>query len=93
MSSELKEYISKCDLCMAHRSSQGKEPIVQHEFAAHPWSKVGTDLCDLQGRTLLVCDYYSNFFEVENITKVSTMGVSKALNPLGLRADISVRVK
>ena len=83
ISSELKEYISKCDVCMAHRSSQGNEPIVQHEFAAHPWSKVGADLCDLQGRTLLVvCDYYSNLIEVENITKVSTTGVSKALKAM-----------
>ena len=89
MSSELKEYISKCDLCMAHRSSQGKEPIVQHEFAARPWSKVGTDLCDLQGCTLLVvCDYYSNFFEVENITKVSTTGVSKALKAMFARYGV-----
>ena len=46
-------------------TTPGKEPILQHEFAARPWSKVGADLCDLQGRTLLVvCDYYSNFIEV-----------------------------
>ena len=89
MSSELKEYISKCDVCMAHRASQGKEPIVQHEFAARPWSKVGADLCDLQGRTLLVvCDYYSNFIEVENITKVSTTGVSKALKAMFARYGV-----
>ena len=44
MSAELKEYIAKCDICMAHRCSQGKEPIIQHEFAARPWSKVGADL-------------------------------------------------
>ena len=41
MSSELKEYVSKCDVCLAHRSIQGKEPIVQHEFPARPWAKVG----------------------------------------------------
>ena len=46
MSSELKEYVSKCDVCLAHRSTQGKEPIVQHEFPARLWAKVGADLCD-----------------------------------------------
>ena len=80
MSSELKEYIAKCDFCMAHHTTQGKEPIVQHEFAALPWSKVGADLCELQGRTLLVVrDYYSNFIEVENINKANAMGICKAL--------------
>ena len=45
MSTQLKDYVSKCDVCMAHRPQQSKEPIQQHEFAARPWSKVGADLC------------------------------------------------
>ncbi len=34
MSSELKEFISKCDVCMAYRNTPTKEPISQHGFAA-----------------------------------------------------------
>ena len=79
MSTELKEYIGKCDICMAQRAIPGKEPL-QHDFVARPWYKVRADLCDLQGRTLLVlCDYYSNFIEAENISKITTQGVSKGL--------------
>ena len=37
MTTELKEYIAKCDISMAHRSEQSKEPIQQHDFAARPW--------------------------------------------------------
>lgn len=89
MSVELKEYISKCDVCMAHRTAQVKEPIVQHEFAARPWSKVGADLCELQGRTLLVvCDYYSNFIEVENVTQANTAAISKALKAMFARYGV-----
>ena len=29
---ELKEYISKCDVCLAHRSTPGKEPLLSHEL-------------------------------------------------------------
>ena len=58
MTTELKEYIAKCDVCMAHRSEQSKEPIQQHEFAARPWSKVAAALCDLDKRTLLVISVY-----------------------------------
>ena len=80
MSTELKEYISKCDVCLAHRASPGKEQILQHDTTERPWSKIGADLCELRGRTLLVvCDYYSNFVEVESLTKITTFGVTRAL--------------
>ena len=89
MSSELKEYVSKCDVCLADCSTQGKEPIVQHEFPARPWAKVGADLCDFQGRTLLVvCDYYSNFIEVESITQANTSGICKVLKTLFARYGV-----
>ncbi len=79
MSTQLKDYISKCDVCMTHRPQQSKEPIQQHEFAARPWTKVGADLCELKGRTLLVVsDYYSNYIEVEKISKPNTGGITKA---------------
>ena len=54
ISTEMKEYIAKCDICMSHRAMPGKEPIMQHEFAARPWAKIGADLCELDGRILLV---------------------------------------
>ena len=74
---------------MANRSTPAKEPIMQHNFAAHPWSKVGADLCELQGHTLLVVsDYYSNFIEVENITQANTATVSKALKAMFARYGV-----
>jgi len=37
----------------------------------------GVDLCEPHGRTLLmICDYYSNFFEVEKVKKANTTGDS-----------------
>ena len=80
MSTESKEYIGKCDICMAQQAIPGKELLQQQNFVARPWSKVGADLCHLQGHTLLLlCDYYSNYIEVEKISKITTQGVSKGL--------------
>jgi len=62
---------------------------VQHEFPRRPWSKIGADLCELDGRSLLVvCDYYSNFVEVEKITTVNTSSVSKVLKMLFSRYGV-----
>ena len=80
MTTELKDYILKCDVCLAHRKTPGKEPLQQHEFTDRPWSKVRIDLCEFHGRTLVVLvDYHSNFIEVERITKLTTSKVSKVL--------------
>ena len=89
MSSELKEYISKCDICMTHRSMPGKEPMIEHEFAAWPWAKVGADLCDDAGRILLVvCDYYSNYIEVEHLHRATTITVTRALRNMFYRNGV-----
>lgn len=90
MSTELKEYISRnVILCISHRASPSKEPLQQHEFAPCPWSKVGADLCDFYGCTLLVvCDCYSNFIEVENITRANTGGVAKVLKSMFSRYGV-----
>ena len=89
MSSELKEYISKCDVCLAHQSSPPKETLMQHEIIARPWAKVAADLCDSKGRTLLVvCDYFSGFIEVERLHTTTTTAVSKALKVLFARYGV-----
>ena len=62
---------------------------MQHEFAARPWSKVSAELCELPGRTLLVvCNYYSNFIEVENINKANATGICKALKAMFARYGV-----
>ena len=60
MTTEIKEYISRCEVCLTHRSGQGKEPILQHKFTMRPRAKVVADFCELDNRVLLVVsDYYS----------------------------------
>ena len=40
MSQDMKKFISTCDICQTHQSSQQKEPILQHEVIVHPWAKI-----------------------------------------------------
>ena len=88
MSAELKQYV-ECDICLAHRTSQTKEPLMQHQFLARPWSRVAVDLCELNGRTLLVAsDYYNSYIEVSRLTTVTSKAVIKALKEIFARFDI-----
>ena len=87
MSTELKAYISKCDTCVAHRAAQPKEHLQQHTFIYGP--KVGADLCEMHGRTLLVvCDDYSNYTEVESLNTTTSKAVVKALMALFARYGV-----
>lgn len=89
MNSDLKEYITKYDICLTHRAVPGRESLLQHEIPERLWAKIEVDLCVLRGRTLLVvCDYYSNFIEVEKVGTATTQGVSKVLKGLFSRYGI-----
>lgn len=86
MSTEIREYITKCDICMAHSKGQAREPMMQHDFMARPWSKVAADLCDLDGRTLLVVsDYYSNYIEVARLSSTTSRAIIKELKAIFAR--------
>ena len=89
MATELREYISKCDVCLSHRTLQCREPLMQHDITDRPWSKIGADICEIKGRSLLVVsDYYSNYIEVENLPKLTTREVTKALKIMYARYGV-----
>ena len=86
MTTQVNDYLSKCEVCLSHRSAPPCEPLQQHDFIARPWSKIGADLCQIDGRTLLVvCDYYSNFIEVARLNTVTTRSVLHELLPMFAR--------
>ncbi|XP_046862058.1 uncharacterized protein K02A2.6-like [Xenia sp. Carnegie-2017] len=76
MSLEIEAEVRKCEICNAHKSHQQKEPLQSHTVPHRPWSKVGADLFELNGRSyLLMVDYYSGFFEIDYLLNTTTKTV------------------
>ena len=68
MNSEIKDLVSKCEVCCAMGKAQQKEKLIPHEIPNRPWAKIGTDLCTIGNENYLITvDYYSNFTEVDRI--------------------------
>ena len=49
MAADMKKFVSNCDVCQKFGNKQQNQPIIQHDVGDYPWSKVGLDLCNLQG--------------------------------------------
>ena len=80
MSSQVKELVSKCSVCNTYQPKQCKEPLLSHDSPALPWSKVGVDLFIYENRNYVITvDYFSNFFEVDYLTRTTTTAVIKKL--------------
>ena len=89
MTTELREHISICNICLSYRPLQNKEPLLKHDIPDRPWAKIGADFCELNERMLLVvCDYYSNYIEVESLQKCNSSGIIKEFKVLFARYGV-----
>lgn len=68
MSSELKDFIAKCEICNENPNMQQKETLHPHDVPNRPWEKLGCDIFEVDGRSYLcTVDYFSDFFEIDNL--------------------------
>lgn len=73
MNKQIEDTVSRCSACLAYRNKPAKEPMIIHPLPSLPWSKVGTDLFEIEGKHYLVMvDYYSNFIEVSQLERDTT---------------------
>ena len=81
MTVDAKQYVAQCDICQTIQDAPRKEPLIPHVVPARPWAKIGVDLCDLNGRTLLVViDYFSNYLEVCRLQQLTSAAVIRSLS-------------
>ena len=66
MPAEIKDFISKCEVCASYKKEQPKEPLISHKIPSRPWETVGFDIFHFDNRDYLcTVDYYSSYFEID----------------------------
>ncbi|MEW8546431.1 MAG: RNase H-like domain-containing protein, partial [Candidatus Thiodiazotropha sp.] len=66
MSKQITDHVLNCSVCLKHRDSNAKEPLIAHEFPQRPYQKIGTDIFTFDGKNyLLTTCYFSRFFEID----------------------------
>ena len=53
MSTQVKDFISKCSTSIEYSHKQAKEPLLNHPIPTRPWSKLAIDCLFLMVQTML----------------------------------------
>ena len=89
MSMQIKHMCSNCAVCLEHRKTNFKEPLIPHEAPKRAWSKVDTDLFYLNGHNyIIVVDYFSQYPEIQKLTNTPSTEVITALKSIFVRYGI-----
>ena len=69
ISRDIERMVRECPMCEKYRKER-IEPMRGTEFPDHPWSRVGADFFQHEGKVyLLVVDYYSRDVEISTVSK------------------------
>ena len=78
MNADITDTILNYEACQQYKNHQDGEQLKNHEIPHKPWTKVGTDLFKIQGRTyLILVNYYSKYFEISKLLNNSSSKVIK----------------
>ena len=65
---EIKDFLSKCDVCAAYSNKQQREPIIQHELPTRPYQFISADIFTFDSRDYLITTcHFSNFWEIDRL--------------------------
>ena len=79
INAEVTDFVSKCSICQSFPPEQCREDLQPHEMPSRPWSKVGAYLFELgQQNFLILVDYWSSYFEVQELKRITSTTVITA---------------
>ena len=89
----IKQRVENCQGCQVYQHRNPNSETGEHEDPEEPWSKVGLDLFELNGRHyLLVVDYTSNYPEVHRLEELTSRHIILGLKSIFARHGIPIMV-
>lgn len=80
MNKQIEDLVGNCSVCLAHRASNSKEPMINHPIPNRPWQTVATDLFTWNNENYMVTvDYYSRYFELDKLHSTTASAVIRKL--------------
>lgn len=88
LSTQIENLVKNCPECVEHRVNP-KEPFLKDDFPERPWQKIALDLEKCNGVWyLVVTDYFSRFFEIFKLNKMTESVIIIKLKQLFSRYGI-----
>ena len=76
MSAKVKQLVESCETCRKYDCAQSKETLKSSKIPTRPWEHITTDLFPFKGKEFLITvDYYSNFWEIDQLASTSATTV------------------
>ena len=73
---DIEKMVNQCSDCIDHRDRHCPAPLVSHSVPTQAWSKVGSDVFQLDNKNyLVIVDYHSNYPDVYQIPSQSSKSV------------------
>ena len=80
MRNDIKTVVENCGVCAELNNNQQKEPLQTHKLPTRPWSKIAVDEFHFKGKNYLITvDYYSDYFEIDQLHSSTTHSIVRAL--------------
>ena len=75
---DIEQMVKTCSTCQEHQPEQNKQPLLAHDIPASPWTKVASDLFEINGdHYLSLTDFYSKFPYLKKLHTTTSMSVAQ----------------
>lgn len=77
MTDQITQLIKNCETCIKHSCNKQKEPMQSHEVPTYPFEYISMDVFEITldrraRRFLITVDHFSDFFEIDELTDMTS---------------------